>query len=282
MDGILARLKTVQTDDGALLLGDGQRVVPYFACLAALGLVKAGHPEPARRYIRWHNAHREPDGTLFDWERTAGSGWKKLPTRDSTDSYAAVYLELAEALQEKAGIAESLTVLRRERQTNGLTIAKPDYPVCYLMDNIEVWRGLRAAGALAEAEQTLQALERELWDEQARCYRIAVQPDGGKHPATLTQWYPGQMAQLMALAWLPKTPRRRELYRHLSATRRLPKSGATEDAVDQLAWWGLAAQNQDDSELLKQIRHASKTLPKTLYNTALYGHLLRLGVSEAR
>ena len=248
--------------------------MPYFACLAALGLVAAGEKEAARRYLRWHDAHREPDGTLFDWERT-DSGWRKLPDRDSTDSYAAVYLELAKALGETRFVAASLAVLRRERQENGLTIAKPDYPVCYTMDNVEVWRGLRAAGALKEADATLAAIERALWEESASCYRIAVQTDGGKQSADLTQWYPGQMAQLLAIAWLPISERRRALYRRLPKA--LPKSASSEGDVDRLIWWGFAAQTVGDSATLTVVRRALTSLPDSLYNTAFYGHILRLG-----
>lgn len=272
------RLRALQLPDGALPLGGGKKLVPYFSCLAALGLVAAGETEAARLYLRWHDAHREPDGTLFDGELT-DTGWRKLTTRDSTDSYAAVYLELAAALKETRFVAPTLAVLRRERQSNGLTVAKPDYPVCYTMDNVEVWRGFRAVEAGADAARTLAAIDKELWDERAQCYRLAVQPDGGIHQADLMQWYPGQMAQLMAIGWLLPSERRRTLYQKLP--RQLPEKATTEDQLDRLVWWGYAAQAMGDSATLKQIQRRLTPLPPALYNTALYGHVLRLLAKKA-
>src|SRR5688500_3475789 len=95
-----ARILALRSADGALALGGtpggSRRLVPYFANLAALGLVVAAWTEPdagekrrwidaARHWTRWYDAHRNLDGTIFDYEGTPGA-WKATGKYDSTDS----------------------------------------------------------------------------------------------------------------------------------------------------------------------------------------------------
>jgi hypothetical protein len=80
---------------------------------------------------------------------------------DSTDSYAATFLSLAYAYFATGNpaaqsyvrsIASDLDlighVLAKTQQSDGLTWAKPDYQIKYLMDNAEVFRGLADAATL--------------------------------------------------------------------------------------------------------------------------------------
>jgi hypothetical protein len=82
---------------------------------------------------------------------------------DSTDSYAATFLTLAWNAWESgdanarsyiAGISDQLQaiggVLIHTQQSDGLTWAKPDYQIKYLMDNSEGYRGLRDLASLLQ------------------------------------------------------------------------------------------------------------------------------------
>jgi len=97
-----------------------------------------------------------------------------------------------------------------------MTLAKPTYPVMYVMDNTETLRGLRSAHELAvalgdgtekrrtqaEADRMESAIDSLLWDPSVPSYFIGIQTDGGKSGG-LKDWYPDIMANLMAIAWLP-------------------------------------------------------------------------------
>ncbi len=101
-----------QTADGAITQGlpsdAASRIVPYFGNFAALGLVAAyaqTHHRPylnaARNWIAWYEAHQNANGTIFDYTGTSGA-WKPTGDFDSTDSYAATYLELVLAAYRAA------------------------------------------------------------------------------------------------------------------------------------------------------------------------------------
>src|SRR5438309_8811545 len=93
--------------------------------------------------------------TIYDFKV---SGSTETPTNDadSTDSYAATFLSLAWAYWKTGdpnarAYIQTLKypldciggVIVQTKQPNGLTWAKPDYQIQYLMDNCEVYRGLR-------------------------------------------------------------------------------------------------------------------------------------------
>ena len=290
-----------QATDGALTQGPvtarRARVVPYFANLGALGLVAAGRatgdargPAAARRWVLWYEAHQNPDGAIFDYVRT-NDQWQVTGACDATDAYAATFLELCAALQRAAPDAawlrqrrpvleRAVAALRLTLQTNGLTCARPGWPVMYTMDNIEVLRGLRAgeelAGALGDAawqrelatmaERTGQALGRELFDAARQVYRVGVQTNG----ASLKdkgEWYPLVMANLMAVAELPSAPRQHGLFEKLQREQAalIPSELRTPEAWDRLLWWGYAARGAGDVRLhaaiVQRLRTAAALLP---------------------
>jgi hypothetical protein len=320
---VTARILALQTTDGAIPLGGSpdrpRRLVPYFANFGALGLVIAARIETdgvrtktlldsARRWTRWYDAHRNPDGTIFDYEGTTGA-WKSTGKYDSTDSYASTYLELQAALggNERDGswlreryrfVRLSVAAMGLTRQKNGLTTATPKWPVMYTMDNVEVLRGLRAASRIAGkvkqssdaktwtalADQTEAALSRDLWDPQNRCYLVGLQTDGGTMKG-LQKWYPDVMANLMAVGWLPGSARNQSLYRKLAADfapkpdSGIPASAQNEGGLERLVWWGFAARAAGDTARLQRIEGALvaadyKRLAIT--NPATLGHICRL------
>ena len=156
------------------------RVVPYFSAFAALGLCEnayEGGRDTVLAYINWYISHMNTAqsdvngvaGTVYDYycfvdpsdpEHVIEVTYMdalgdKTRNYDSTDSYAATFLKLLcsytdnydpDFLNDKAGLVETLvgTIYSTYCADIGLTGAKPDYMVCYLMDNCEVYEGLAA------------------------------------------------------------------------------------------------------------------------------------------
>jgi Bacterial Ig domain len=166
-------LTTVSKADGAITLSDGS-INPYFGNLAAIGMTKdSNRYGQVERWMSWYAAHlNNPDkwglsGTIYDYTSA------EAPTNDadSTDSYAATFVSLAwnyynnshgaaapflQGLRPQidmvAGVLTNEDLLpnnlRQRDPADHLTYAKPDYPIKYLMDNAEVYRGLRDAASL--------------------------------------------------------------------------------------------------------------------------------------
>jgi hypothetical protein len=309
------RILQQQTQDGAIVMGalpsQQASITPYFANFAGLGLITAyrerhdaRYLEAARRWVDWYAAHQNADGTINDY--TGGpDAWKSTGDYDSTDSYAATYLELllaiAGATREKEWLRthypsalHALAAIRLTLQPCGLTLAKPTYPVMYTMDNVETLRGLHAAAEIAgmvkdgvTASQTAAmahrmetAIQRDLWSASLHYYRIGVQPDGFRHEG-LTKWYPDVMANLMAIAWLLPTEPHRALFKRLKTQFHptLPDVIHNEDDLEHLCWWGWAAKGVGDTALSAKIvgrlRGFDSALPEAI-NPGLLGHICRL------
>ena len=152
--------------DGAILYVPGQ-IEPYFANIGAIGMTKDSNRMPqVVAWMKWYMNHLNwPDkwgiyGTMYNYTVSNGV---ETPTADcdSTDSYAATFLTLAwNAWQSGDTNARSYIktlsyqldviggVLIQTQQSDGLTWAKPDYQIKYLMDNSEGYRGLRDLASL--------------------------------------------------------------------------------------------------------------------------------------
>lgn len=243
-----AWLASLQIDNGALLMTRGPNgnftMNPYFADFAALALLGAGESyyENVRRYMDWHFDHLNTaqtdyngvDGTIYDYTVTLSNG--KLVSEeisinadgkksyDSTDSYAATFLCVVAKYYEKTGDLAYLQansqdlqrLLNPIRQTmhQGLTFAKPDYRIKYLMDNCEVYEGLVAAEKLytalglselcAEAadlkQQVFDSIEAHMWMEGEGYYEVALGVNNDSAYAfTWTNFYPCATAQLFPI-----------------------------------------------------------------------------------
>jgi hypothetical protein len=308
-----------QTSDGAIVQGTlpaaDSRLVPYFADFAALGLVAAyrtthnqTYLEAAKRYTDWYVAHQNPNGTIYDY--TGGpQDWKATGDYDSTDSYAATFLDLLLAIYRAApdatwlraqshSIAQAVAAIKLTLQPIGLTLAKPTYPVMYTMDNVETARGLRSASELATllgaqalstetktlAERMQTAITQDLWDTKQDSFLIGLQPDGGKMEGLKT-WYPDVMANLMAIGWLPASDRNRALFARLKAKfgNAILLDIQTEEDLERLIWWGWAASGVQDAALLKEIRSRLSHFDRSMRqfpNPGSLGHLCRLLAGE--
>lgn len=314
------QILTHQAADGAIAqdtrAAGATRVIPYFSNFAALGLVTAFqntrdhlYLEAAQQWAGWYAAHQNPDGTVYDYTGTSGA-WKPTGDYDSTDSYAATYLSLLLAVyraapdtkwlqSKRASIEKAVAAIKLTLQPNGLTLAKPTYPVMYTMDNVETAQGLHAAAELARllhleplqketeslARRMETAITKELWDPSTESYLIGLQPDG-YHARGFKAWYPDVMANLMAIAWLPESDRNRALFARMKTlfADTLPERITSEQDLEHLNWWGWAAAGAQDNALLKQIqrRLAAFDSVQHTFSPAALGHLCRLMRLEVR
>jgi len=154
-------MATTVAPDGALLYGT-QAINPYYSNLAAIGLTRdPGSYGIVQRWMQWYINHLNwPDkwgfyGTTYDYDYNNGAEISHIDA-DSTDSYAATFLSLAWAFYNTGdanaqAYVKTLSyqldaigqVLVQTQNSDGLTWAKPDYQIKYLMDNCEAYRGLR-------------------------------------------------------------------------------------------------------------------------------------------
>ena len=176
-------LASLQLENGAIPMTyakNGEITVnPYFADFAALALLDNAekYAGNAVRYMDWHFAHLNTaeedfnglDGTIYDYIITMKDGKiqserisqpENADSYDTTDSYAATFLTVVYKYFCKTGnsnyviahaedIARITDVIFSNLQ-NGLTYAKPNHRVKYLMDNCEVYEGAVAATGLFE------------------------------------------------------------------------------------------------------------------------------------
>lgn len=197
-------LASLQLENGALPMtysknGD-LRMNPYFADFAALALLDNAekYADNVKAYMDWHFAHLNTaeedfnglDGTIYDYVITMKDGKVVKETisepdnadsYDTTDSYAATFLTVVYKYFLKTGDGDYLVANAKdlERITsvifsnlqNGLTYAKPNHRVKYLMDNCEVYEGVIAAAGIFE--EIVRSGKTEYADLQKDCAELA-------------------------------------------------------------------------------------------------------------
>lgn len=242
-----AYLASTQLDNGAIPMTGAQNgevtVNPYFADLAALTLLDSAdkYADRVKAYMEWHFEHLNTadtdcngvDGTIYDYTVTLQNGKIVAETAkgsyDSTDSYAATFLTVVNKYYEKTGDADY--ILSRAPDIDrvvdamlstfsfGLTFAKPDYEVKYLMDNCEVYEGMKAGmnlltlvndtsldGMLRLAkckmgnELVAQNIEKSLWNADENHYEAGIFADGKAiNEFAWSEFYPSATAQLFPI-----------------------------------------------------------------------------------
>ena len=231
---------------------------PYFSMTAANAFLLDGeYHDNTKRYIEWHKNHlnETPDvygvtGSIYDYYYSLLGGEMRAYTLeesnntvdvyDSTDSYAALFFELLLNYTKTTGdnsvIDEPtldlvLECLEKAISTvtplagNGplLTVAKPNYPMEFLMDNCEVYRGficlaelynninpVKAAQAADYAARIKLGIEKFLWNDSDGCYDYAY-----LNRSVLTKLYPDAMAQMFPIIFgviEPDSARAKQLY----------------------------------------------------------------------
>jgi hypothetical protein len=114
----------------------------------------------------------------------------------------------------RPGIAGAIRAIESTLDADGLTWAKPDYHVKYLMDQAEVYVGLRSAAALAtvmgdtatasrvslEAKR-LKSSVAALWNPATASYDWAVHASGARAATNWSVFYADALEQMWAVAF---------------------------------------------------------------------------------
>jgi hypothetical protein len=218
-----------QLSDGAILYSSTE-IEPYFANLAAIGWLKDNKTNripQVELWISWYLAHLSwPDnqgiyGTVYNYTVSDGTE-TSTNSYDSADSYAATFLSLVEALWQtgdtgaQSFIKETVgeydlnvigNVITNLQQSNGLVEAMPGYPIEYLMDNSEDYRGLSDFATLAKqvwgdtstqswynahAASVKSGIQNTLYISSAKLYY----PYAGSPAPNLKTFYPDAVSQL--------------------------------------------------------------------------------------
>jgi len=225
---------------------DTVRVIPYFANLSALALLssysrRTRNPEDLQRAAKWlafYAANQLPDsGYISDYTGSfSRGGFRSKGEVDSVDSYASTFLQAAdfyyqvvklEPLPEQKKLEDivssgqlllaakrSLHAIQTVMDADGLTWAKPDYKVKYLLDNAEVYGGLvagiRLFKALGAEEDVAKATEMAMrssaalpvyWQENNQRFAWAKM-ENGTLESGMEKNYPDALANLCGLAWI--------------------------------------------------------------------------------
>lgn len=290
----LAWLLSTQLPNGALAqypAQEGENAVnPYFADYAAMALLQGGETEAVNRYLDWRFSHLNTSDfdvnglpyTIYDYTVSVENGQvtaeKATMSYDSTDSYAATFLLLLRDYYARTGDAAyiqshylhiaGVAQILLSTAENGLTLARPDYPVQYLMDNCEVLLSLSAVNSLltqavlpsltkADAEncaalqknirvlqdQMRLGLEQRMWTSAEGRYAFAVQPDGAVSSFDPDVFYPDGVAQLTPLIYgllSPASARARALYDDFCARWDWAALSLIE-TEDTTHYWGMCA-----------------------------------------
>ena len=201
-------------------------VNPYFACMAALGLLAETKNCPmseteknaVSRYLNWHTKMLlETDGKMGIY-RKERQELVYVEKADSEDGYLGMYLFLMGEYLKKTGDTESLESWQegihlaldkiQSLMQDGTIQVSTENTTIYLMDNLEVWKGLSALEAadimqddmrqtqvITEMRENLQKqIEAVFWDEKNQRWRIMRDSDHYNpekfYPDGIAQVYP--------------------------------------------------------------------------------------------
>lgn len=223
---------------------------PYYAAFVCLALLDGSDKYPSnadrvRKYMDWYFSHMNAapedvnglDGTVYDYNETV-SGYTHvekeepdtvdggLATYDSTDSYAAEFLSVlwkyysvtndAEYIEEHKSEIGRITDVILSTMDDGLTYATPSYKIKYLMDNCEVYGGLRDAAKLYKAaipgetaklsavisarDMVKVSVNNKMWTSKSKGhYWYAIDEDGTAETFRWTNFYPDATSQLFPI-----------------------------------------------------------------------------------
>ena len=202
-------------------------IPPYFANFGALALAvnaeknkNAGDLKRVEAWLNWCVKHQDLQGFFYDQHGTIAKHDASKKFVDAWDSSAAMFLIVVERYQRAGGkitpgieaaCKKALACIEKVTIKGGLTIAKPDHPVMYLMDNIETRAGLNAASAIftklkdAETAKAAANQAKEITALLAK-YHDAVKGEfaWAKHPKNsyergMEKLYPNGLAQLFGI-----------------------------------------------------------------------------------
>jgi hypothetical protein len=224
-------IEAVAQGDGAIPEGPGSLAInPYLANLAVRGLaaaVQLGDAAAARigwAWCNWYASHQQPDGFITDYVL---NGTKPVSTgsMDSTDAYAGTFLAAVRDLYAATGdrttlngmstaVARAVAAIEATQDTDGMTWAKPQWHVKYLMDQAEAYDGLVAASELGVALGDPNLGQRaagdasriatgvaQLWNVGTDSYDWALDAGGARQTADWSVLYPDVMQEVWAVAY---------------------------------------------------------------------------------
>jgi hypothetical protein len=222
-----------QLADGAIAhYTDKVAIWPYIANFAAAGLVRAGtvtrdprYTAAAWRWLSWYQAHENQQGFVTDYTVSVDGLEQSTGDMDSTDAYAGTFLyttwlaykttgDIVSLRGLLAGVRGAVKAIGATTDADGLTWAKPAYHVKYLMDQAEVYAGLRAASRLLSAvgdaagsrNANTQAARVKtavagLWNAARGSYDWAVHDTGARQTTDWSVLYPDALQQTWAAAF---------------------------------------------------------------------------------
>lgn len=149
-------------------------VNPYFSETVAIALINYDNSKDSKKkiekYFDWHFSHlnnktydiNNLEGTIYDYKYKLNNGKiieeSTSKKYDSTDSYAALFLKALADYAKNFGIDKTKGyILNNGNSINQIvnvilstmvydySYAKPNYKIIYLMDNCEVYSGLKSA-----------------------------------------------------------------------------------------------------------------------------------------
>ena len=212
---------------------DRRRVDSYLGSFAAWGLARATattgdtrYAAAAWRWAEWYAAHMDGNGFVTDYDVAADlTTLTSTGGMDSTDAYAGLFVVALDAAATAAPDAErlrrltpavgrALDAMNATMMPTGLTGATPQWMVAYLMDQAEVYAGMRAAVAIAErvgdvvlADRARRAAEgirvsvERLWNPATQSYDWAVHDTGVRDDTDWSRLYPDALQQVWAVAF---------------------------------------------------------------------------------
>lgn len=254
-----------ETEDGSL-----GTINPYFACLAARGLL-AGESKEAElkcveAYLKWHTGELVASrGLVCDYREEKGE-LLSIGEYDSVDSYIAVYLSLMAEYARKGGNLEGIPMLEeavavciarlQELTRVGLTQVSLENTTCYLMDNAEVLDAYRQMRDLLASEEGAKhwkskevflayfsaavkgaekAMTERFWSAEEKHVEIGMDDEGNYlYFEGLDTFYPDAVAQIYPVAfdvWLTKEETIQKSYLEISE-RHSWKDGSMDTAFD--------------------------------------------------
>jgi hypothetical protein len=202
------------------------KIVPYFSNLALENLLllenETNDYAVVKKYLLWYLSYLNVDGSINDFYIYTLSDKKEKNSyeRDSVDSYGATFLSLLKIYVDESGdkklLLDNKTKIRLVEDSvlnlmdDGLTFAKADYSVKFLMDNTEVYKGFldcswieknvfedseRAIYFQQKAEEVKQSiLKKMIKDESYFCVTL-----GSCSSIDLKNFYPDAVSQLFPI-----------------------------------------------------------------------------------
>ena len=166
--------------DGAYFTTVGGHVVdPYFVNKSFIIALEANAPVQADfvRWLQWLLPRQRPDGGFDRYCIDSNKQWKNCMKADADDSMAATTIQMIATASKKGWIpaAQQADATRASRNARKLlsklfdsktSLYKvfADTEMYYLMDNAEVYDGLRASGASTAANALAAAIRRQFLD----------------------------------------------------------------------------------------------------------------------